>query len=97
MVIARNQDTGVSGVFPVTALMGRTAPSVLWLNLEGPDGTVSRLGVTSEHPMRAFQGDWVDAGDLVVGDRIEDGNARAITVLSVELDNTPQIVGNRVV
>ena len=29
LVIARNEDTGVSGVFPVTAVMGRQTGEVL--------------------------------------------------------------------
>ena len=50
LVVARNEDTGVSGVFPVTAVMGRQASEVLWLTLENASGEVTRMGVTPTHP-----------------------------------------------
>ncbi|WP_349814652.1 polymorphic toxin-type HINT domain-containing protein, partial [Frigidibacter sp. SD6-1] len=43
LVIARNEETGQTGVFPVTAVMGRQATDLVWLGLEA-SGQSSRLG-----------------------------------------------------
>jgi hypothetical protein len=51
LVVARNEETGQSGVFPVTAVMARQANDVLWLTLESANGETSRIGVTAEHPL----------------------------------------------
>ena len=94
MVIARNEATGLSGVFPVTAVMGRQAPSVLWLTLENVDGKTTRMGVTPTHPLFIAGIGWGEAGELVAGDAIRDKELRALTVLAVEVDTTPQMVHN---
>jgi RHS repeat-associated protein len=94
LVVARDEATGVSGVFPVTALMGREARDVLWLTLERGDGVVSRMGVTSEHPLFVVDQGWLTAGEIVPGDAVRDRDLQPLTVLAIELDPTPQIVHN---
>lgn len=94
MVVGRNEETGQSGVFPVTALMSRQATDVLWLTLENTKGETTRMGVTSEHPLFAVGQGWIDAGELVSGDVIRDSDLRQLTVLAVELDNAPTRVHN---
>lgn len=94
LVIARDEETGVSGVFPVVAVMGRVAPEVLWLTLEDQEGQTTRMGVTSEHPLFTAGQGWLTAGELAAGDRIRNANLHDLTVLSVELDQTPQRVHN---
>lgn len=41
MVVARDQDGGVTGVYPVTAIMQRQTASVLYLTLENANGETS--------------------------------------------------------
>ena len=94
LVIARDEDSGVSGVFPVTALMLRTAPEVLWLTLENEVGETTRMGVTSEHPLFLVGDGWTDAGDVTPGDLIRDKDLQPLTVLAVEVDDTPTRVHN---
>jgi RHS repeat-associated protein len=94
LVVARDEATGVSGVFPVTALMGREARDVLWLTLERGDGVVSRMGVTSAHPLFVAGDGWTQAADIAPGDVVRDKDLSPLTVLAVELDPTPQIVHN---
>nr|WP_284166157.1 polymorphic toxin-type HINT domain-containing protein [Frigidibacter sp. SD6-1] len=93
LVIARNEETGQTGVFPVTAVMGRQATDLVRLTLEGPDGTVSAMAVTAEHPLYVA-GEWVRAGDLKPGDGIENADETLIRVLTVTLDATPTLVHN---
>jgi hypothetical protein len=94
MVIARNEDTGVSGVFPVTGLMAHQASEVLWLTLENEAGEVSRMGVTAAHPLFITGIGWGDAGELAAGDMIRDRDLLPLTVLAVEVDTAPQQVYN---
>ncbi len=93
LVIARNEETGQTGVFPVTAVMGRQATDLVRLTLEGPDGTASAMAVTAEHPLYVA-GEWVRAGDLKPGDGIENADETLIRVLTVTLDATPTLVHN---
>jgi len=94
LVIARDEDNGVSGVFPVTALMSRTAAEVIWLTLENEAGQTTRMGVTSEHPLFVVDDGWTDAKEVVVGDLIRDAELLPLTVLLVEIDATPTRVHN---
>ncbi|MEO9628933.1 MAG: polymorphic toxin-type HINT domain-containing protein, partial [Sulfitobacter sp.] len=94
MVIARNDETGVSGVFPVSAVMSRQAVDLIWLTLENDKGEITRMGVTSEHPLFTVGEGWLDAYEIVAGDRLRDSELRELTVLAVEEDTRPQIVHN---
>ena len=94
LVIGRNEETGQSGAFPVTALMSRQATDVLWLTLENAEGQTTRMGVTSEHPLFVVGGGWTSASDVVAGDIIRDKELRSLTVLAVQVDPTPTRVYN---
>jgi Pretoxin HINT domain/HNH endonuclease len=74
--------------------MGREARDVLWLTLERGDGVVSRMGVTSAHPLFVAGDGWTDAADIAPGDVVRDKDMAALTVLAVEVDPEPQIVHN---
>lgn len=94
LVVARNEETGQSGVFPVTALMSRTAAEVIWLTLEDEAGEITRTGVTSEHPLFGDGQGWSEAGEITVGDNIRSRDLRPLTVLAVQVDETPKHVHN---
>lgn len=85
LVVARDEENGVSGLFPVTASMSRTVPGVLWLTLENETGETPRMGVTSEHPLFTVGDGWTCAGDL-----IRDKDLLGLTVLAIALDDTPR-------
>ncbi|WP_284176680.1 polymorphic toxin-type HINT domain-containing protein, partial [Frigidibacter sp. SD6-1] len=93
LVIARNEETGEVGPYPVAAIMGRQATDLVWLGLEA-SGQSSRLGVTAEHPLYVEGRGWVQAGELAPGDRIVDADGGVITVVSRELDDRPTLVHN---
>ena len=93
MIIARDEDGGVAGIFLVTAIMQRQAASVVYLTLEDAGGDTSVLGVTAEHPLHSGD-DWVQAGDFSRGDLISDRAMLPLTVLAVRVDDTPQLVHN---
>lgn len=69
--------------------MLRKAPEVLWLSLENEAGETNRMGATSEHPLFLVGDGWTDAGDVTPGDLIRDKDLRSLTVLTVEVDDTP--------
>ena len=94
MVVARIEDSGVSGVFPVTGISQRQATDMLWLTLERGDGSTSRMGVTTAHPLFTVGEGWITAGELVPGDAIRDSDLKELTVLAVEIDSTPQFSYN---
>lgn len=94
MVIARNEKTGQTGVFPVAALMTRMSPSMLWVTLENAQGDTSRLGVTSEHPMFVAGQGWLKAGELSAGDAIRDANLRPLSVVAITADSASYQVHN---
>ncbi|MEP4511033.1 MAG: polymorphic toxin-type HINT domain-containing protein [Paracoccaceae bacterium] len=94
MVIARNEETGISGVFPITALMSRQAADTMWITVEDAQGQITRMGVTSEHPLFVIGEGWLDASQVAPGDQIRNSNLQALTVLSIDVDTRPQIVHN---
>ena len=94
MVIARNEETGVSGIFPVSAVMKGESTALRWLTLADANGETSRLGLTGGHPMFVVGAGWVQADEVVEGDRIRNADLRELTVLSVDFDPRPQIVHN---
>ncbi|MEP6443435.1 MAG: polymorphic toxin-type HINT domain-containing protein, partial [Hyphomicrobiales bacterium] len=50
--------------------------------------------VTSEHPLFTVGEGWLDAYEIVAGDRVRNSELRELTVLAVEVDTRPQIVHN---
>jgi len=94
MVVARNEDSGVSGIFPVTGISQRQATDMLWLTLERGDGSTSRMGVTAAHPLFTVGEGWITAGELVPGDAIRDSTLRELIILAVEIDESPQFAYN---
>ena len=94
LVVARNEEDGVSGLFEVSGVMKRQATDVYWLSLKAPDGKVARLGVTSEHPLFVVGRGWSEVREIAPDDLIRDAALQELAVLAVELDTTPQIVHN---
>jgi len=94
LVIARNEETGQTGAFPVTGLMSRTSPGVIWLTLSDISGATTRMGVTSEHPLFVAGQGWLTAGEITAGDEIRNTDLKALKVLATEIDDKPVRVHN---
>ena len=94
MVVARNEETGQNGIFPVSAVMKGQATDMRWLTLADNTGRTSRLGLTGGHPMFVVGAGWVHADEVVEGDRIRNADLRELTVVAIEADTRPQIVHN---
>ncbi len=94
MVVARNEDTGATGVFPVVGTSVRQATDILHLTLARMDGSTTVLGVTTAHPVFVQGAGWIFAGDLTPGDAIRDKNLEPLTVISITQIDTPQLVYN---
>ncbi len=74
--------------------MTRVALDTYWVELARADGTTTRLGVTSEHPMFVAGKGWLPVGEVEAGDKIRDAALCELLVLSVEADDNPQRVHN---
>ena len=94
MVVARNEETGQNGIFPVSAVMKGQATDMRWLTLADNTGRTSRLGLTGGHPMFVVGKGWLHADEISAGDRIRNADLRELTVLAVEEDTRPRIVHN---
>ena len=82
-VWSRHDETGEESWQPVQRVFVTPDAEVIELTFEDESGEVSTLRLTAEHPLFTAEGSWVDAGDLVVGDRIatvDDGYAELLAV-----------------
>ncbi|MEP5951206.1 MAG: hypothetical protein ABJ249_06335, partial [Lentilitoribacter sp.] len=73
-------------------LMSRQAADTMWITVEDAQGQMTRMGVTSEHPLFVIDEGSLDASQVAPGDQIRNSNLQALTVLSISLDTTPSIV-----
>ena len=62
--------------------------------MENASGETSVLGVTAEHPLYDAAVGWTQAGELVAGDVVLDAMLEPLTVLALQVDDTPQLVHN---
>ncbi|MEP6016980.1 MAG: collagen-binding domain-containing protein [Paracoccaceae bacterium] len=94
MVVARDEDTGQSGIFPVTGVMKAQSSDLRWFTLEAENGRSTRLGLTGGHPMFVVGKGWTVADEVHSGDAIRRADLSELRVLGVEFDPNPQIVHN---
>ncbi len=94
LIVARNEETGQSGIFPIIALMSRQATDVVLLTLENQFGQTSRMGVTSAHPLFTVGVGWLSADKLVPGDLVRGSDLKELKVVAVKIDRSPQQVHN---
>ena len=76
LVAARDGFTGEVGWRPVRELFRRTAPSIVHLTLDGPDGRRETLNVTSEHPFFVAGKGWTEVRRLERGDPASSPSAK---------------------
>ena len=93
-VIARDESTGQSGVFAVSALMSRTASEIIRLTIEDSPTTTSSIGVTSEHPIFVVGKGWIKAGRIAAGDILRNADLGEVGVVAVDVDRVPGRVHN---
>ena len=94
LVASRDAFTGAKTFRPVTDLFRRTAPGIVHVTLDGPDGKRETLDVTSEHPLFAEGKGWTQVRRLQKGDRILSGKGGLLAVADIAHDNTPTLVYN---
>ena len=94
LVASRDAFTGAKTFRPVTDLFRRTAPGIVHVTLDGPDGKRERLDVTSEHPLFAEGKGWTQVRRLQKGDRVLSGKGGPLAVADIVHDNTPTLVYN---
>ncbi len=88
LVLAYNEMTGEIGEYVVTDTISHVDQTVVLLTIDG-----ETLTTTAEHPFYTTSGEWVDAGDLEIGDEVVslDGNG---TVESIAVVVDPQPMYN---
>ena len=94
LVVARHEVTGELGEFPITSLMAREAPGVIWLTLEDAAGKTSKLGVTDEHPLFVVGKGWTKADRITQGEQIKDSGMEPLNVAAVDFGVRPLQVHN---
>ena len=94
LVASRDAFTGAKTFRPVTDLFRRTAPGIVHVTLDGPDGKRETLDVTSEHPLFAEGKGWTQVRRLQKGDRVLSGKGGPLAVADIVHDNTPTLVYN---
>ena len=94
LVVARHEVTGELGEFPITSLMAREAPGVIWLTLEDAAGKTSKLGVTDEHPLFVVGKGWTKANRIKQGEQIKDSRMEALKVAVIDFGVRPLQVHN---
>jgi hypothetical protein len=92
-VLARHEETGEWGWFVVERTFVRTARELIELEIVGETGAPDLLQVTPEHPMRVASGEWVEAGELALSDRLV-GFAGDIRIVSIRRFTEDAIVFN---
>lgn len=76
-VLAFNEATGEVGTYPITAVHAHTDDEILYLVI------VDEMIVTTpDHPFYS-DGEWVAAGDLIVGQAVMDVNGASGTVTAL--------------
>jgi RHS repeat-associated protein len=89
LVWAWNEETGETGLYPVTDTMVHIDPVIVHLTIG--DETIE---TTPEHPFYTLERGWVDAADLHFGDRIIQLDGEIDPVLSITLEQRSQPMYN---
>jgi hypothetical protein len=84
-VLSKDEWTGETAYQRVEKTFQRRTQALEALDLVCADGTSEHLITTEEHPFFIEGRGWVNAGTLVVGDRLVGSDGRALTVASAAL------------
>lgn len=89
IVLAYNEETGEIGYYPVIATWSHEDPVVLYLTIDG-----ETIITTPNHPFFTYESEWIQAGDLQVGDEIRNAAWDISTVEIITFTATPQTMYN---
>jgi len=82
-------ETGEVGARTVTQVFRRQSDHLRLLDLRSSDGTEQRIETTDEHPFWAVGRGWVEAGELAVGEKLEQSAENWATVVSTTRRDEP--------
>jgi hypothetical protein len=88
-VLAFDEFSSATGTYSVTATMAHLDPVVVTLTLDG-----EQIETTPEHPFYRADGGWTLAGNLEVGDRIQQADDEESTVRDIEISRRSQVMYN---
>ncbi len=82
-ILSRDQYDAEDDLSPrrVTGVFRRTSDHIRTLTIEGDDGNVEVIRTTDEHPFYVQGRGWTEAGDLAVGDLVQETDGSWQTVL----------------
>ena len=89
-VLSRDPETGEITRKRVLDAFTRTADHLRILKLRSSDGTVQELHTTDEHPFWVSETGFVPAGELKVGDKIDQSDGHPATVISTRYEPHPE-------
>ena len=78
----------------MTNLFRRTAPGIVHLSLDAPNGKRETLKVTSEHPFFVKGKGWTGVRKLVPGDQIISGKGGFLAIANMRSETQPTLVYN---
>ena len=78
----------------MTNLFRRTAPGVVHLSLDAPNGKRETLKVTSEHPFFVKGKGWTEVRKLAPGDQIISGRGGFLAIANMRSESQPTLVYN---
>ena len=87
-VLAFNEATGEVGTYAITAVHAHTDDEILYLVIDD-----ELIVTTPDHPFYS-DGEWVAAGDLVVGQAVMDVDGASGTVTALDVVIAPQTMYN---
>jgi hypothetical protein len=90
IVYARDPQTGETTSRKVLRTFKRTSRHLQLLGIENPDGTVSQIETTGEHPFFVKDRGQVNAADLEIGDRVETLTGQFVIVTSNVRESHPE-------
>ena len=88
LVYAYNEATGEVGLYPVTDEIAHLDHEIVTVVIEG-----ERIYTTPEHPF-SVNGQWIDAGNLSVGDLVRRLDGSTGDVEAITIEERPQVMYN---
>ncbi|MGA7732684.1 MAG: PA14 domain-containing protein [Chloroflexia bacterium] len=88
-VLAYDEVSKTTGLYPITAVMVHEDPVIVYLTLDG-----ELIETTPEHPFYTWGGEWVEAGKLWTGALIREADGEYGTVQSVRMVRRTQAMYN---
>jgi hypothetical protein len=90
LVLSRDPETGEVAYKRVVEVFRRTSDHLRILTVRDPDGGEQEFSTTDEHPFWVPQTGWVKAGELRLGQHVEQDDGQLATVVATAYEPHPE-------